>query len=66
MLARVKLVLRAAAALVAFLLYVWYRAVLAVPGVRRRKRARRVERRANLRTTRELAESTPRGTAEAP
>jgi len=56
MLARVKLVLRALAALVAFLLYVWYRAANAVPLVRRRKRVRRTVRRASLRTVRELAQ----------
>lgn len=45
---RIKLVLRVIAGTIAFAAYVWYRAVLAVPRVRRRKAARRAARGALL------------------
>jgi hypothetical protein len=38
---RVKLVLKALAGTLAFLLYVWFKAVRSAPPVKRRKRARR-------------------------
>lgn len=44
--ARIRTILRALAALTAWSAYVWYRAVLSVPAVRRRKAARRAAARA--------------------
>ena len=48
MVRRIRIVLRALAATVAFALFVWYRAVLAVPAIKRRKTARRSARGAQL------------------
>jgi hypothetical protein len=42
--ARLRRLLKTAAAAVAFLLYVWYAAVRLAPGVKRRKRRRRAAR----------------------
>jgi hypothetical protein len=42
--ARIRRILRLAAALLAFLLYVWFAAVRLLPEVKRRKAARRVQR----------------------
>lgn len=41
MVARIKLLLKSLAALVVFGVYVWYRAVLEAPAVKRRKAVRR-------------------------
>ena len=44
MITRIKRLLKLAAALVAFLLYVWFAAVRSLPYVKRRKRLRRAAR----------------------
>ena len=44
--ARIRTILRALAALTVYSAYVWYRAVLAAPAVKRRKAARRAADRA--------------------